>query len=158
MRLSKLGLLLIGLPGLASAEQNCGEIQNDQERLACYDAMNRSAPSEPQRDAAAPAVAPASEVAPESSAPVRARAPEQFGAKESEEQAKEYIEATIVELDESANRHYLWLDNGQVWREIEDTTLRFKVGRKVTITEGILNSYDLKIEGQNKIVKVKRVR
>jgi hypothetical protein len=36
--------------------------------------------------------------------------------------------------------------------------LRFKEGRRVTISEGILNSYDLKMEGYNKVVKVKRVR
>ena len=36
--------------------------------------------------------------------------------------------------------------------------MRFKEGRKVTITEGILSSYDLKMEGYNKKVKVKRHR
>jgi hypothetical protein len=158
MNLSKLGLVFLGMHGLSSAQQVCSEIEDDQERLACYDAGNRTAAPGSQREAPAPAEELASPPTSESSSPVEARAPEQFGTKESEEEPKEYIEGTIVKIEESANRHYLLLDNGQVWREIEDSTLRFKEGRKVTITEGILNSYDLKMEGQNKIVKVKRLK
>jgi hypothetical protein len=158
MNLSKLGLVFLGMHGLSSAEQVCSEIEDDQERLVCYDASNRTAAPGPQREAPAPAEELASPPTSGSSSPVEARAPEQFGTKESEEGPKEYIEGTIVKIKESANRHYLLLDNGQVWREIEDSTLRFKEGRKVTITEGILNSYDLKMEGQNKIVKVKRLK
>jgi hypothetical protein len=41
---------------------------------------------------------------------------------------------------------------------LTDSRMRFREGRKVTISEGIMNSYDLKMEGYNKAVKVKRVR
>ena len=47
---------------------------------------------------------------------------------------------------------------GQIWREVEDSNFRFREGRKVTISEGILGSFDLQMEGYNKIVKVRRVR
>ena len=158
MNPSKFALILIGLHGPVLAGQDCSEIEDNQERLACYDASNPKAAPALLPDAAKADPAPASRQAVESSAPVEAGAPEQFGTKEIEERPNEYIEARIVEVKESANRHYLRLDNGQVWREIEDGTLRFKEGRKVTITEGILNSFDLKMEGQNAIVKVKRVK
>jgi hypothetical protein len=159
MKFSKLVLIFLGLQVVAAAEQQvCSEIEDDQERLACYDARNREATPEPPLDVEPTGLAPASQHSADSSAAIEARSPERFGTKDGEEKPTEFIEATIVEIRESANRHYLRLDNGQVWREIEDTTLRFKEGRKVRITEGILNSYDLKMEGQNKVIKVKRIR
>jgi len=190
--------LLLGLPGLSLA-QVCTGIEDDAERLACYDARNTAsapAPAEvevqsapaaaetaaPETAAPAAAETPASESAvpaatetpasesavpataenpaPEAAAvaTVAAEAPQEFGKKEPLDAPREYIEATIVEIAESANIHYLRLDNGQVWREVEDSRMRFKEGRKVTITEGVLSSYDLQMEGYNKIVKVRRVR
>jgi len=203
--------LLLGLPGLSLA-QVCTGIEDDAERLACYDARNTAsapAPAEVEvQSAPATAETPASEsavpaaaetAAPETAAPaaaetpasesavraatetlasesavpataenpapeaaavatVAAEAPQEFGKKEPLDAPREYIEATIVEIAESANIHYLRLDNGQVWREVEDSRMRFKEGRKVTITEGVLSSYDLQMEGYNKIVKVRRVR
>jgi len=89
---------------------------------------------------------------------IEAESPEEFGQQEPFDAPKEYIEATIVEIAKPGAFSYLRLDNGQVWRETQYSRVRFKEGRKVTITEGILNSFDLKMEGYNKIVKVRRVR
>lgn len=155
--------LLLGVPGAVFA-QDCAEIEDNAERLACYDAENRPSPGtadeagalQPADNRSPVPAEPAREV--ETAAPVAAAVPDDFGKEEPLDTSKEYIDATIVEVAKSGLVHYLHLDNGQVWREVEDSTLRFRTGRKVTITEGILGSYDLQMEGQNKIVKVRRVR
>ena len=85
--------------------------------------------------------------------------PEKFGKKKSLDAPKEYIEATIVEVITNALKiDYLRLDNGHIWRENEDSRVRFKVGRKVKIEEGVFNSFNLTMEGTRKAVKVKRVK
>lgn len=84
---------------------------------------------------------------------------EKFGKETRLDAPEEYIEATIVEVITNALRiDYLRLDNGHIWRENEDSRVRFKVGRKVKIEEGILGSFNLTMEGTRKIVKVKRVK
>jgi hypothetical protein len=147
MKSNKIAVVLLGLPGLTFAEV-CADIEEDEARLACYDAQSNGS-------AAAPAEleppAPSSQIAEESVSPerpkdaetaVEAGSSEKFGIRESDDDPKEYVR----------------LDNGQVWREVTDSRMRFKEGRKVTITEGIMSSYDLRMEGYNKVVKVKRVR
>lgn len=166
----RLLIVLIGLPGLTLA-QVCTDIADDAERLACYDA-NKEASSIIPKVPAAPVQqqpAPAEQQVPPAEASVgdpddragttvAAPAPDDFGRAEPFDASKEYIEASIVEIATSANIDYLRLDNGQVWREVEDSHLRFKEGRKITITEGILGSFDLRMEGIKNIVKVRRVR
>lgn len=53
------------------------------------------------------------------------------------------------------------LENGQVWRQKERSTLtlpRNVTGVKVTIRQGMLGAYYLKREGQNKSVPVERMK
>ena len=74
-------------------------------------------------------------------------------------EAARFIEATIVRVQTNANRvDYLKLDNGQIWREVEDSNMRFKVGQKVKIESGLLSSYKLKVIGKKLSVKVKRTK
>jgi hypothetical protein len=165
MNASKVLVALIGFPGLALA-QVCTNIEDDNERLACYDAINEASssipevPAAPAEQQATPALAETSVREPDSRTGnmIAADAPGDFGKKEVFDAPREYIEASIVEITTSGNVDYLRLDNGQVWREVVDSHMRFKVGRKVTITEGILSSYDLKMEGYKKMIKVKRIR
>lgn len=160
MNPSRILVVLIGLPGLTLA-QVCTDIEGDTERLACYDAKKNEAYStipEVEQDHPTPAEATVREPDNRAGTTIAADTPDEFGRKEPFDAPKEYIEASIVEIVTSGNLDYLRLDNGQVWREVEDSHMRFKEGRKVTITEGILNSFDLKMEGYNKMVKVTRIR
>ena len=158
-------LFLIAGAGAANA-QDCASIADDQERLACYDALSRgaevpAAPLEAVPAAAEPATKVPEEAPPPAveTEPVVVEGGDDFGMREYEpDPTKEYIEATIVEVRKAGTLEYIRLDNGQVWREIEHTRMTFKEGRRVTITEGIMNSFDLQMEGLNKIVKVKRVQ
>jgi hypothetical protein len=173
---TRFGLLavLCGLPGVTFAKQ-CADIHDDAERLACYDAEHRAArhvteapptappapavvETPPPTEAPPPTKAPPAKAPPDSEAAVPAEAPAEFGKREVPERPPEFIEASIEKVVEAGGLDYLTLDNGQVWREIQDSHLRFRKGGKVTISEGVLNSYDLQLEGYNKITKVKRVR
>lgn len=67
--------------------------------------------------------------------------------------------ATIAEVERNRlGIDYLTLDNGQVWREIEDYRKRFREGDRVTITPGTFSSYDLYFDGSKRRIKVKRLR
>jgi len=156
-------LILLGLPGLAFA-QECADIADDAERLACYDGRKAAPGPEVTPE---PQEAPAQDSAPGDQEPEAGPAPgsivpadseEYFGKDEPATQVKEFIEANVVELREVGNITYLRLDNGQTWREVEDSGLRIRAGKSVTITEGVLGSYDLKMEGYNQVIKVRRYR
>ena len=170
MNTSTVLVALIGFPGLVLA-QVCTDIEDDNERLACYDAIIETPSSIPEAPAAlaeqqaapaeqqaAPAETPLREPGNNAETTMPAAAPGDFGKTEPFDTAREYIEASIVEITTSANIDYLRLDNGQVWRETEESRLRFKIGRKVTITEGIMGSFDLRMEGNKNVVKVRRIR
>lgn len=169
-------VLLAGLPGIAWAG-DCSDIEDDMERLRCYDAQNAprevatdvvpAQPAPPAEEtpaptpapAPAPAAAPASVPEPETAETVRAASPDDFGKGEPIDAPREFIEARIDRITTSGAKEYYWLDNGQVWRQAGGSNrMRYRKGDKVTITEGVLGSFDLKVEGRNKIIKVTRVR
>lgn len=166
---TRIGLFVVlgGLPCLAAAEP-CADIQDDAERLACYDAEHQAARRNTEQPPPAPSAAVETEPRPpkdtgptvsaDTDVAVPADAPADFGKRETPDRPPEYIEASIDTVTEAAGLDYLTLDNGQVWREIQDSHLRFRKGGRVTISEGALNSFDLRLEGYNKIAKVKRVR
>ena len=150
MNQTRVLVLLAGLPGLSFA-QPCKDIKDDAERLACYDAQDSASPAAEQEAPVLPA-------APAARAAVAADLPDEFGARKPDDAPQQFIEARIEKIEKRGSINYLFLDNGHVWREQRDNSLLFKEGRSVTITEGILNSFDLKMEGARKVVKVKRVR
>lgn len=178
-------VLLVGLPGLTFA-QVCKDIEDDAERLACYDARNAPPATVPAAPPVAPAMAPAmvpaipeeqsvpratevqetpapepkpeAEPADPAESTIIAEAPADFGREEPVDGPREYITASLVEISTPGASTYLHLDNDQVWKVTGYTNTRFKKGRTITITEGALGSYDLQMDGSKKIFKVKRVR
>lgn len=160
------------------ASVRCSSIELDRDRLQCFDrvygpaydsvesrvAQAADASGDANGDATVISESPEADnpehAAGDSVAAVAASSPEDFGKRESAElRREEYIEATIVEIRTTGLKiDYLRLDNGQVWREVNDSRIRFKEGRGVTITEGVLGSFDLQMEGYNRIAKVRRVK
>lgn len=188
MKTAKYFVLLATIPGLAVA-QDCAEIEDDDDRLACYDDRYKPAqappatpdvtPAQALEPAPAPQTVPAAEAAPapaSQAAPVKAPEPEpavareaaaappstaadNFGLREKAETSKQSVVARIEEIKTAGTDIYLYLDNGQVWREIGSSSrIRFREGRQVTITDGAMGSFNLTMEGQNRLTKVKRVR
>ena len=174
--MSRLTLLILstGIFNLATAEV-CNQIADDEERLACFDSAYSGAGSSDIRvgDANVPEHLPvASDSAVDQSAPegladddktpdaaIRSASDEELSEERAFDARDEDIEATIVEVATSALKiDYVSLDNGQVWRETENSRVRFKVGQKIEIQEGIFGSHNLSIEGSDKTVKVTRVK
>ncbi len=117
----------------------CAAIADAAERLKCFD---RAAPAAKEAQVPKPA---------DFGKPV-ARVPEPA-----------QIVASVRELSRTVRGRVLFvLDNGQVWRQLDadDTAvLEPPPGKalKVTIQHGLLDSYNLVIEGRNSLIKVRRV-
>ena len=68
------------------------------------------------------------------------------------------IEVHDSEFDRLRTRLvYVYLDNGQVWRETVRSRFRYESGLNVVITEGALGSTNLHADGMKKFAKVERV-
>ncbi|MFP6809226.1 MAG: hypothetical protein VB957_18870 [Pseudomonadales bacterium] len=150
----------------------CTKIMKTEARLACYDKAYTesaivSAPVEPmnvETDADESPVIVEHKVPvkivekQEEPAPLKQDAEESFGKKESSKDPAKYIQSTIVDVMRNSHKiDYLRLENGQIWRENDDYRVRYKVGQSVRIEKGILGSYNLKIKGVKKLMKVKRI-
>ena len=82
----------------------------------------------------------------------------EFGKKTKDSNTLKFIESAITEVKRDLNKiDYLWLENGQVWRETENFGVRYKVGSSVRIEKAVFGSHNLKAEGIVKLIKVRRV-
>ena len=70
----------------------------------------------------------------------------------------EQIEATVTDVRESAsNKLTVTLDNGQVWRQLDNKTLRLKNGEAVIVRKASLGSFLLEKESGSRSIRVKRL-
>ena len=130
----------------------CVTIQSDSGRLDCFDKAFSDTDSLHARTETGDAPVQTSDINTNSEAAAQSSGPERSASKGG-------FEATIVDVTtNSLKLDYLWLDNGQIWRENENSRVRFKAGQKVTIEDGILGSFNLTVGNSKKVIKVKRVR
>jgi hypothetical protein len=165
--------------------QKCATVAEDKARLACYDALVHPAqqalarPPEPQ-EASHP---PTKEEQKSwfgfdlsglfNSSPSQQATPQQFGAenlpatKQKVEEAKEEVDSISAGVTEYAytplGKFIVFLDNGQVWRQIQGDADRAQFHKsptdnKVTISRGWIGSYNLTLNDGNKAFKVERVK
>jgi hypothetical protein len=163
----------------------CAGVADNQSRLACYDAL---APRVKDALAAPPSSLPGNR-APTAeeqrswfgfdlgslfgSSPAQQTTPQQFGSdrlpatkaqEETAAAAGDSISAGVSEVSYTPfGRFIVFLDNGQVWRQIEgdaDRAIFKKPARdnKVTISRGFIGSYNLTINDSDKLFKVTRVK
>jgi hypothetical protein len=173
-----------------AAMGKCAALADDKARLACYDglaprlrdALNTPPPTldhpptqEEQQswfgfdlgnwfDGSTP---PAAQTTPEKFGADKLPPPP-AGAEQSSEstapaQPQEIESITATVTDYSFNpfgKFIVFLDNGQVWREIDPDTAHFNKGspNTVTIERGALGSYNLHINDSNKTYKVTRIK
>lgn len=160
-------ILTFGIHNLAFAEI-CTQIADDQERLACFDKTRACATilSDSERLDCFDSAWSGSDMSEvrvgdgnvSRDVPAGPALPIDQSTQRAIEPGDKNIEAIIVEVTTNARKiDYLHLDNGQVWRENEDSHVRFMAGQKVNIQAGIFGSTNLTMEGTDKIVKVKRV-
>lgn len=130
-----------------SARQ-CALIKADNDRLDCFDRVfaDTSAVTSAAADARGPV-------------PVELTAsPEEYAQRNAGSTRNNRIESTIVAITTNAhNIEFLKLENGHTWRENEDSRVRFRTGRKVTIEQGLFGAFNLTMQGAPRPVKVKRI-
>ena len=163
----------------------CAAVADNQARLACYDAL---APRVKDALAAPPSSLPGNRTPTTEeqrswfgfdlgslfgASPAQQTTPQQFGSDRlpathaQEETAAAAVDSISAGVSEVAytpfGRFIVFLDNGQVWRQIEGDTDRaiFKKpakDNKVTIGRGFIGSYNLTINDSAKLFKVTRVK
>jgi hypothetical protein len=163
----------------------CAVVSDDKARLACYDALAphaREALATPP--AALPADRPPTREEQQSwfgfdlsslfgSSPSEQTTPQQFGSDQlPETHAK--AEAAAQEVDSITagvtdyaytpfGKFIVFLDNGQVWRQAQGdadhaTFRKIAKDNKVTITRGLIGSYNLMINDSERVFKADRVK
>ena len=149
------------------ALQACTFVENDFNRLLCYDnVMAGKSLSKPatKQQIEQPAT---SSAAPVAAAPVTAAASTQIVKTKNEDFGLEHKEVSKVNDDQISaivksvkkapyGELIIELDNGQQWRQVGSDSLRLKEQDVVVIERGVFNSFLLKVEGQNRSIRVKR--
>jgi len=144
-----LPLLFLAQSAVAAEEALtlCRQIKDPTERVACYDEIVDSRyPVEPN------AVPDAQSLFGTSDAAAK-RIVETTLAIEQISQ----IVAEVTDVRDSANRKLIvTLDNGQVWRQLDNQTMRFKVGETVVVRKASLGSYLMEKQSGSRSIRVKR--
>ncbi len=176
----------IAAPGddIATALSRCAALTDGQARLGCYDQLAAQVKTAAFAQPAAQAPLPAdakdkdeswfgiSEWFGSSTAPERQTSPAQFGsealppppAAPGAPPAPEPLESIGAGLSDYAYNPYgrftAFLDNGQIWKQLEGDVGRahFRKDDRITISRGALGSYNLEIAGHMGLYKVKRIK
>ncbi|NVK24115.1 MAG: hypothetical protein HWE10_04240 [Gammaproteobacteria bacterium] len=145
-------LLLFSVADIYANENNpltqCRNIQNDNDRLACYDKipLTTVATNLPEKSADKKTNQPIS-------------ASDKFGLKQPVEEQLESIFAKVTKLKKVGYGSFIiHMDNEQIWRQIDSARFRLKVGDEVEIKSASLGSFLLKKAGSNKTIRVKRLQ
>ncbi len=130
--------------------QKCADTIDAAERLSCYDSIFK-------------------ENKPIKEAPIIPK--KQEAIKIYEQKTKDYglekpkedfsIAAKIVDVSKRGNyKIYINLDNNQTWRSVKDVYDRAPVskGQTVSISEGFMSGYVMKVEGKKTSLRVRRVK
>ncbi len=153
--------------GLSDGLKTCRTIGDVTARASCYDRIVDTLPPTPKAPVAATPSAVGTAVQRPATPPPVAQTPEQrFGEKDlpvkkrlaEEEQAPDelLLKVTGVRNDQAGYGTFT-LENGQVWRQVESSSLRVSNGARVKIKSGTLGAYYLSLESGNKSFRVKRV-
>lgn len=157
--------------GQDSAEE-CAAIEDDRERLACFDAVFRGSDADADAPATLPGIRrPADPPAqpavrtPPPTPPPAARAPdpeEEFGFDGSPRRtagAKSIRSVARGSFESWQRGMDIELDNGQVWRVVSDRPLFFKTANpEVEINRGLLGAFYLGFGEIHQRLKVVRIR
>ena len=133
-----------------SEAQKCTDLVDPSARLSCYDALFQENKSikEPIR-------------IPEKTEVIKIdeQKTKDYGLEKPKEDFS--ITAKIVNVNKRGNyKIYITLDNDQTWRSVKDIYDRTPVskGQKVTISEGFMSGYVMKVEGKKTSLRVRRFK
>ncbi|MDP2633473.1 MULTISPECIES: hypothetical protein [unclassified Pseudoalteromonas] len=145
------------------ALQACTFVENDFNRLLCYDntmagkSLSRPNNEKKQVSATKPAATAATAVVANNQ--IVKTKNDDFGLehKEAVKVNDDEITASVTSVKEAPyGELIITLDNAQQWRQIGSDRLRIDAGDTVVIVRGMFNSFLLKKEGQNRSIRVKR--
>jgi len=160
--LTLLGIALAGPAAWAQAPAPgdtdptaCRNIADDQARLRCYDSAVDGRPAAPG------AAAPAGAITLDSES-LFGRPPEESRALTNQElglEDTEILEATVAGLSRSGTgKLVIRLHNGQVWTQVDTTTLSLAPGDPIRIREAALGSYLLQKQSGGRSLRVRRTQ
>lgn len=175
-------ILVLAIPGaavFADALRDelgvCRDLTDDDARLICYDSAvdrsRQSADSGPRPAPAAPAAPPApaapAGAAAASSAAANLSQEDLFGKSGDEVERTvqeatgsaplDSLSATVTKLQKySYDKVLITLDNGQVWKQVDGSNVRLRVGDTVEIERASLGSFMLKKQGSKRTMRVSR--
>ena len=152
--------ILIGFGSAIYSEnstiEDCIKIEENEKRLACFDLVTEAAnkiTEEPE----------APKVSKSQRKTIAQRVKDQvkdFGLTKKEKKEVLEITSKITRLKLQNNYNLLVvLDNGQTWRSVEKIRrVRLKEGQTVTISEGFVSGYSLKVVDKKIAIRVKRIK
>lgn len=134
----------------------CRAVQNDLQRLTCYDKIGTSSYTPTVESAVAePRQYPA-----ESSPVTVTEAPDNFGIEHKViEKVASSISSTVVSIVQSKRGFWtITLENGQKWRQISSDGFVLRKGEEIEISRGTFNSFLLNKKGSERQTKVTRLQ
>ena len=152
--------ILIGFGSAIYSEnstiEDCIKIEENEKRLACFDLVTESANKINEEPEAA-------KVSKSQRKTIAQRVKDQvkdFGLTKKEKKEVLEITSKISRLKLQNNYNLLVvLDNGQTWRSVEKIRrVRLKEGQTVTISEGFVSGYSLKVVDKKIAIRVKRIK
>lgn len=155
---------------LSEALAKCSQSKDNAERLACYDNVaktvnqysdiNKTMAMAKESTLSAQANEKANEKTVQTSPKLNDDLKSQFGLEHKVEVKKlmDSLAGTVTKITKTArDKMILRLDDGSVWQQTSDTSLRVKEGQNVIIERGMLGAFYAKAEGLNRRMKVKRI-
>ena len=152
--------ILIGFGSAIYSEnstiEDCIKIEENEKRLACFDLVTEAA-NKSTEEPEAPKVSKSQRKT------IAQRVKDQvkdFGLTKKEKKEVLEITSKITRLKLQNNYNLLVvLDNGQTWRSVEKIRrVRLKEGQTVTISEGFVSGYSLKVVDKKIAIRVKRIK
>ncbi|MEI8651407.1 hypothetical protein P4S57_00865 [Pseudoalteromonas sp. Hal273] len=163
-------LVLLSAPTFAAqtefntpALQACSFIENDFNRLLCYD-NTIAGKSLVKPSVTKTLTPPTANNVPQAVATTPTevkKTADEFGLeyKKSQTEKDAEIKAMVASVEEAAyGELIISLDNGQQWRQIGSDSMRLKKNDTIVISRGVFNSFLLKIDGENRSIRVKRTK
>ncbi|GAA61005.1 hypothetical protein P20652_2879 [Pseudoalteromonas sp. BSi20652] len=145
------------------ALQACSFIENDFNRLLCYD-NTIAGKSLTKPTITKTLTPPTANNVPQvvAAAPIQAKAKaDNFGLEHKEDHTEKdsEIKAIITSVDKAPyGELIITLDNNQKWRQIGSDSMRLKESDSITISRGVFNSFLLSKDSQNRSIRVKRTK
>ena len=146
------GLFFLSMPAFSynSDPQKCTDIADPNARLNCYDTLFQESKSTQEIIT----IPKKTEVV-----KIDEQKKKDYGLKKPKDDFS--ITAKILNVNKRGNyKIYITLDNDQVWRSVKDIYDRIPVsnGQTVTISEGFMSGYVMKVVGKKTSLRVRRVK